>query len=65
MYYTYFSEERRSSGQNGTRPFGLSSQMAPDYVARHSFEPAKLHSSCLACDHLGRQRSELISVSRP
>ena len=65
MYFMYFREERRSSGQNGTRPFGLSSQMAPDYVARHSFGFTKLRSSRLAWHHLGRQRSDLISVNRP
>jgi hypothetical protein len=65
MYYWYFNEERRRSGQNGTRPFGLSSQMAPCCVARHSFGLTKLHSSRLAWDHLGRQRSDLVSVNRP
>ena len=65
MYCIYFSEERRRSGQNGTRPFGLSSQMATYGVARHSFGFTKLHSSRLACGHLGRQRSELARVNRP
>ncbi len=37
MYSMYFSEERHRSGQNGTRPSGLSSQMAPCCVARLSF----------------------------
>ena len=65
MYYMYFSEEGRRSGQNGTRPFGLSSQMPPDCVARHSFGLTKLHFSRLAWHHLGRQRSALVSVGRP
>ena len=65
MYLMYLSEERRSSGQNGTRPFGLLSQMAPCCVARHSFGFTKLHSSRLAWGHLGRQRSDLASVNRP
>ena len=65
MYYMYFSEERRRSGQNGTRPFGLLSQMAPCCVARHSFGFTKLRSSRLAWSHLGRQRSDLASVNRP
>ena len=65
MYFRYFSEERRRSGQNGTRPFGLSSQMPPGYVARHLFGFTKQHSSRLAWQHLGRQRSDLASVIRP
>ena len=65
MYSIYFSEERRRSGQNGTRPSGLLSQMAPYCVARHSFEPAKPHSSRLAWNHLGLQRNDLASVKRP
>ena len=65
MYYMYFNEERRRSEQNGTRPFGLSSQMAPCCVARRSFGFTKLHFSRLAWGHLGRQRSDLVSVNRP
>ena len=63
MYLIYFSEERRRSGQNGTRPFGLTSQMAPDCVARRSFGFAKSHFSRLAWHHLGRQRSDLASAN--
>jgi len=65
MYCRYFSEDRRRSGQNGTRPFGLLSQMAPCCVARRSFGITKLLSSRLAWGHLGRQRSDLASVCRP
>jgi hypothetical protein len=65
MYLMYFSEERRRSGRNGTRPFGLLSQMAPCCVARHLFELAKSHSSRLAWNHLGLQRSDLASVYKP
>jgi len=65
MYSIYFSAERRRSEQNGLRPSGLSSQMAPCYVARHSFGVTKLLSSRLAWHHLGRQRSDLISVYKP
>ncbi len=65
MYSIYFSEERRRSGQEGTRPFGLSSQMVPCGVARHSFGMTKPRSSRLAWGHLGRQRSDLSSVNRP
>jgi len=65
MYFKYFSEERRRSGQNGTRPFGLLSQMTPHCVARHSFGFTKLRSSRLAWNHLGQQRSDLLGVSRP
>jgi hypothetical protein len=43
----------------------VASQMAPCRVARHSFGPAKPHSSRLAWYHLGRQRSDLASVNRP
>jgi len=57
-------KEGRRSGQNGSRPFGLLSQMAPCYVARHSFGLAKPHSSRLAWNHLGQQRSDLASVNR-
>ena len=59
MYDMYFSEERRRSGQNGARPFGLRAQMTPCSVTRHSFGFTKRHSSCLAWRHLGRQRSGL------
>ena len=52
-------------GKMGPRPSGLLSQMAPYCVARHSFGPAKPHSSRLALNHLGRQRSDLASVKRP
>jgi hypothetical protein len=65
MYSIYFSEERRRSGQKGTRPSGLQSQIAPCCVARHSFGVIKLHSSRLAWHHLGLQRSDLTSVNRP
>ena len=65
MYFRYLSEERRHSGQNGTRPFGLPAQMAPRRVARNSFGTIKLHSSRLAWHHLGQQRSDLASVGRP
>ena len=65
MYLKYFSEKRRSSVQNGTRPFGLLSQMPPRYVAHHSFGSTKLRSSRLAWNHLGLQRSDLLSASRP
>ena len=63
MYLIYFSEERRRSGQNGARPFGLTSQIAPDCVARRSFGFTKLHFSRLAWHHLGRQRSDLTGVN--
>jgi hypothetical protein len=51
MYLIYFSEERRRSGQNGTRPFGLLSQKAPSSVARYSFGFTKLRSSRRAWYH--------------
>lgn len=53
MYYMYLSEERHSSGENGTRPYGLPVQMAPDCVARLLFGLAEPHSSRLARHHLG------------
>jgi phosphoglycerate kinase len=56
MYYTYLSEEGRRNGQNGTRPYGLLSQMAPCGVARHSFGFTKPHSSRLAWHHLAGKR---------
>jgi hypothetical protein len=65
MYFRYLSEERRHSGQNGTRPFGLPAQMAPCRVARHSFGTTKPHSSRLAWQDLGQQRSDLASAGRP
>lgn len=65
MYLIYLSEERRRIGQNGTRPFGLSSQMVPCGVARYSFGMTKPRSSRLAWAHLGGQRSDLPSVNRP
>ena len=52
-------------GKMGSRPYGLPAQMAPYCVARHSFGLAKPHSSRLAWYHLGRQRSDLASASRP
>ena len=65
MYFKYFSEERRSSGQNGTRPSGLQSQLAPCCVARHLFGFTKSRFPRLAWNHLGQQRSDLLGVSRP
>jgi len=44
MYYMYLSEERRSNGQNETRPSGLRPKMAPCRVARRSFGFTKPHS---------------------
>ncbi len=64
-YYEYQSEERRSSGQNGTRPCGLRLQMAPCVVARRLFGTTKRHSGHLAWNHLGRQRGDLASLFWP
>ena len=65
MYCMYIKEERRRSGQNGTRPYGLRSQMAPYRVARRSFGFTKLYSSRLVWSHLGQQRSDQTDISRP
>ncbi|MFT5140008.1 MAG: hypothetical protein ACI9CB_001667 [Rhodothermales bacterium] len=64
MYKMYFSEERRHSGQIGTRPFGLLSQTSPGCVVRYSFGVTKSHSSRLAWCHLDRQRNDLVSNRR-